>query len=705
MAKRTANRRETRPRSRSAVSREPLAARHGIPLALLCLAAFGALVLSNILTTSATYDEPVHLFAGYADLRWGDRRLIPDHPPMVKKLAALPLLFMDVWPHSIEPPSEADAASGGATYRELRDAFSLALAGPGAPQIYYHHFLFGVRGAALDRWKVADSFHLPPEESFTPRDFLNDADRLLRAARLPMAGIGIMLGAMIFLWSRELFGLAGAVLSLALYCFDPNFIAHSGLVTTDVGVSAFLFGSIWLVWRSARNFTAGNLIGAGLFAGLAVTSKYSALFILPMLLGAAIWRVVSDAPWKSTRSVEEVPPAGRRALYAASIVAAMAVAAWLVIWAAYGFRYAAVPDVRAAAAGEAAAISHTGYRPSGSIVAGALPIDSLVRQDAATVEFLEARSAAPYPEDVARWAATAKVDFPGRTLAALSHAHLLPEAFAYGVALTRFNSRARPGFLRGQHGLLGFPSFFLWAFAFKTPVGSLLLLGIGNVLFLRMKGMEGFSFILLPALVFFWIALASGLSLGLRHILPVYPFLFVAAGALGPSWERLRGRRRLLTASAAFALAAWGALIVFVPLRRPSIMVGHHLSYMNELAGGPLQGYESLADSNFDWGQDLAGLARWLEAHGVREPINLCYFGTADPRYYGIRHRNLLAGYLFEEDHGFEAVPGLLAMSASSLEGVIYTAETRTRWAEFLNAHHAELIGRAGYSILIYRLH
>ena len=704
MAKRT-GRRESRPRRHPYNSEEPLAPRYGIGLALLFVAAFGALVLSNVLTTSATYDEPVHLFAGYSDVRWGDRRITPDHPPLLKKLAALPLLFMDVWPHAIEPPSAGDERIGGATYRELRDAFALALTGTGAPQIYYHHFLFGVRQDVLDRWKVADSFHLPPEESFAPRDFLNDPDRLLKAARLPIAMIGIGLGAMIFLWSRELFGLAGAVLSLALYCFDPNFIAHSGLVTTDVGVSAFIFGSAWFVWRSAQFRSAGNVIGASLFAGLAVTSKYSALFMAPMLLGAALWRIGSRSPWSSPAEPAEESTAGRRALQVGAITAAMGVTAWLVIWAAYGFRYSAVPDVRAAAAGEAAALSHTGYRPSGDVVPGRLPLESLARQDAATAEFIAARSSAPYPEDVARWSAAAKIDIYDRTLIAFSHGHFLPEAFAYGVALTRFNSRARPGFLRGQHELFGFPSFFLWVFLFKTPLGALTLMGIGIPLFLRSQRTEGFCFVLLPALVFFWIALTSGLNLGQRHILPIYPFLFVAAGALGPRWERLRGRQRTAAGAVALLLASCGAFLVFAPPLKPVVVVAHHLSFMNELGGGPLRGYENLADSNFDWGQDLKALARWLEEHGVRKPINLCYFGTGDPRYYGIRHRNLFAGYVFEADRGFDALPGLLALSASNLEGVIYVAQTRAQWAEFLTSRHAELVGRAGYSILIYRLH
>ena len=61
----------------------------------------------------------------------------------------------------------------------------------------------------------------------------------------------------------------------------------------------------------------------------------------------------------------------------------------------------------------------------------------------------------------------------------------------------------------------------------------------------------------------------------------------------------------------------------------------HYLSYFNELAGGAENGHRVLLDSNLDWGQDLKGLKRWMDANGV-ERIKLLYFGYVDPEYYGI---------------------------------------------------------------------
>jgi hypothetical protein len=133
-------------------------------------------------------------------------------------------------------------------------------------------------------------------------------------------------------------------------------------------------------------------------------------------------------------------------------------------------------------------------------------------------------------------------------------------------------------------------------------------------------------------------------------------------------------------------------------------VVGRHISYFNELSGGPLRGHQQLVDSNLDWGQDLPALAQWLASHQVKEPVNLCYFGTADPRFHGIRFVNLFLGYVYAREVPLAGVnrPGLVAISGTNLRGVYYTEEGRAPWREFLR--DAELVGRAGYSIFIYRL-
>ena len=134
-------------------------------------------------------------------------------------------------------------------------------------------------------------------------------------------------------------------------------------------------------------------------------------------------------------------------------------------------------------------------------------------------------------------------------------------------------------------------------------------------------------------LAFLAVAATSALDLGLRQVLPVYPFLLILAG--GGVAACLRWRRPL---GAALALAgiAWVATT--------SVRVSpDYLAYFNEPAGGPARGLRWLADSNLDWGQALRRLPEWLEQRGIRE-VNLCYFGTADPEAYGLNHVALPGG-------------------------------------------------------------
>src|SRR5205807_487541 len=141
----------------------------------------------------------------------------------------------------------------------------------------------------------------------------------------------------------------------------------------------------------------------------------------------------------------------------------------------------------------------------------------------------------------------------------------------------------------------------------------------------------------------------------------------------------------------------------------------HYLAYFNELAGGPLNGWRSLVDSNIDWGQDLQGLKSWLHRHELPSPIYLCYFGTADPRYYQVIHRPVpkaLGGYPATisnrnaTDPVNNFVTGLrpgeyIAISVQNMIGPHLTPAARAVWKQILE--RCTLVDRIGYSIFIFR--
>jgi hypothetical protein len=179
----------------------------------------------------------------------------------------------------------------------------------------------------------------------------------------------------------------------------------------------------------------------------------------------------------------------------------------------------------------------------------------------------------------------------------------------------RHHKVGQPSYLLGRLSSHGSRLYFPVVFVVKTPVGLWLLTALTMVFALRRREMP---LVIIPALLFFAVACCSTLNIGARHILPVYPFLFVAAGACVERYRWL-------------VLACVVAVVFESALAWPN-----HLGFFNAAAGGSTAGHRYALDSNIDWGQDLKRLAVYLEQRGSPE-ICLEYFGTAPPEYYGIQ--------------------------------------------------------------------
>ena len=220
----------------------------------LVLGAFAVVFVSlqvwSYTRTSATFDEPGSLAAGYAALTSRDYRPAIEHPPFTRVWAALPLLTMPGVSFDTKPRSI---------------------------------------GAGRKRW------HFRARSTIGHR-FLykeNDADRLLYRARFMNVLLGVVLGLLLFCWVGEWLGFRAAVVALGLYTIEPNIAAHSSLVTTDLGVSCFMFGAIYFLWRISRQLTVSNIAGLVVCFVLAMLSKFSAAILGPVilvLLAMIAWR-------------------------------------------------------------------------------------------------------------------------------------------------------------------------------------------------------------------------------------------------------------------------------------------------------------------------------------------------------------------------------------------------------------------------------
>jgi dolichyl-phosphate-mannose-protein mannosyltransferase len=562
----------------------------------LLLLVFCLISSTAALQKSPTYDEPVHLFAGYSYLNWGDYRINPEHPPLAKILAALPLLIMNI-----------DTA--GITRAQL--------------DFVQHNKVYG--------WVLADHFFLSN----------SNAESLFFRAKLVMVGLAAMLGIFIFLWGRELFGLRAGIAALGLYCFDPNILAHSSIVHTDIPFALCFFAGTYFFWRTSNRVTWIDLFCTSLFFAFAAITKFSFLLILPIWAVLGIIRAFSAEPQQSQVTSPEVVDTRLSKLMLVSIViTTAAIFAYVVLWTAYGFRFDAVGQQK-----------------------GELQIGALLSNE----------------------------DWLSPLVLFNSKYFAFPEAWVYGLvdALKNLN---RSSYLLGETSNNGFWLYFPVAFALKTPLPTLLLFVLAVVLILlRPQLAQGHLFLLIPAFVFFSLAVWSRFNIGMRHILPVYPFLFVWLGGfvaticLSRKWW-----------------ARWGTVALGIWLISSVVRVyPDYLAYFNEVAGGPENGHKFLVDSNLDWGQDLKGLKRWMDDYGVQK-IEFAYFGTMDPSSYGINAIPALGSNRLFWRGGKDHSPTspYVAISATYLAG-LYLAD-RDTYALFRSENP---IASIGHSILVYRRH
>jgi hypothetical protein len=310
------------------------------------------------------------------------------------------------------------------------------------------------------------------------------------------------------------------------------------------------------------------LISGLALAGLFVSKMSAPLIALVALalLGLRLWR----------------GPRGRQSAALFAVLLAQAAIVLAVIWASFDFRYEAFAQPR--------------------------PGDQL---------FLS------WPEALASGGPIA------RAIGLARDHRLLPEAYLFGYAFVNAYSESRAAFWNGASSVIGWPGFFPYAFAVKTPLPELLVLALA-ILAWRRRGRDLYRCApLWVLLVVYWgFALSARVNIGHRHLLPIYPVLFILAGAVASFWERPSRLRHVVTAA-------------LVALAVESLSVWpDDLSYFNQTIGPHTNAYHHLVDSSLDWGQELPALARYLDedarANPQRAPVYLSYFGVGRPAHYGI---------------------------------------------------------------------
>lgn len=556
---------------------------------------------------SATFDEVAHLPAGYSYLTQKDMRLNPEHPPLIKDLAAFPLLFID----GINFPSE------------IKD------------------WQEDVNG----QWGFGSNFLYRAG---------NPADKMIFWGKIPMILILVLLGFYIFKATKELFGTKAALLSLFFFSFSPTLLAHGRLVTTDVGAAAGVFIATYYFLKFLNKPNRKSIVLSGIAFGLAELCKFSVILLLPFFAVLVLsWTIAKSENYKNFFKLFI------RYCFFFLIVL---IIGFVLIWSVYFYHTLNYPTEKQAQDIETMLSSH----PNKSLGPG--------------IAYL---SQNPVTKPLAQY--------------------LLGLILVFQRA-----SGSHTTYFLGEVSGAGWKTYFPTVYSIKEPLAFHLLTIIALLFatysikkpffknpFSRIKEWLKLHFpefaIILFIVIYWAVSLKSNLNLGVRHLLPTFPFVMVLVSVL---IVKLLKEPHLKFKYLILGLfISWQAISVIA-------IFPHFLSYFNELAGGPDNGYLYTVDSNFDWGQDLKRLRDWVNKEEIEE-IYLDYFGGGDAKYYlkdkyqpwwGTKNKNELPKGSY------------LAISATLLQGG--RAEpgpgfnTPCDYYRWLDAYQP--ITKIGYSIFVY---
>jgi hypothetical protein len=599
--------------------RSPYATRGATALCALLIATYAVVAWSAVSTKSPTFDEPYHALSAWVQLHRRDYRIDNEDPPLWQYWASLP-----------NGPGALSADFDGPVWRSV-------------PQQLLNQWYWGVQTLYLTNG--------------------NDADRLVMRCRAMMLVVAVAVAAAVAAAAGRLGGPVAAVVAAGLFCLDPNFLAHGPLMKNDVAFAASAFAAAAAVWAMGRRVTLGSVAAVLLAVAVTLTVKFSGCLIAAIVPALLLARAMLPAAWSAFG--RDVSTRRGRLAVAIGLSIMVAVAGYVGIWAAYGFRFRPTPaaDVW-------------------------LNLTEITDQVRTNRMLLDAGGDVPpgtRPPPGLPWVARAAL--------AVDRHGLLPQPFVAGFLFTYANSIVRPAYLCGHIRVTGWWWYFPFAMAVKTPLATIAA-AVATLAWAVRRGRaaaarHAWTILCLTALpaVLLGTAMVSHLDIGLRHVLAVYPFGFVAIGwAVAHVWGRRWGRVAVASVGlllAAESLSAWP----------------DYLPFFNVAARQALGGRLALlGDSNLDWGQDLLLLVDWQREHPGTK-LYLSYFGYADPAAYGIRYVPLPGGY----EYGPRPVPiasvgpGVVAISASNLQGTPIAPELRPWYAAWAKRTPRAVLGGSIY--------
>ncbi|MDO8537205.1 MAG: glycosyltransferase family 39 protein [bacterium] len=635
-------------------------------LCLICLLAF-SLMLWGALTDAAITDELAHIPAGYGYVRDLDYRLNPEHPPLVKAISALPLLFLN--PNF---PTEDSAWTND------------------------------VNG----QWAMGAKFLYESG---------NDADQIIHWARIGPILLTILLIYLIYVWSRELLGGWWALLPAFLFALSPTVLAHGHYVTTDIGAAFGVVLSAYYFIKFLHHPARKNLIYAGLAFGVAQIAKFSAALIVPYFTVLIFIFYLAEA----LRNCEIQNAWGRFLHFLRTCVRA---AKHLIIIFAIGYIFVVYPvyflfTINYPIAKQAADTEFILGSFAGGPTATGATCEGVRCLADLNIWMAKNPVLKPFAEYmlgilmVLQRASGGNTNyFLGEVSASGSHwyfpiTYLLKEPLPVLIAV----------FLALLYTLAGI-------------VKKIRDQGLrARDYFLNYLGVSFTEFSMFVFIVIYWAwSIRSPLNIGFRHLLPTMPFIYILTTGVAKRWVV---KFEFPKTNTIFDLIKAGSRTIFIAFLKYLFLIlllfwfaagtlfaaPYFLSYFNEVGGGVNSGYRYVTDSNYDWGQDLVRLKNFIIAHPEIDKIAVDYFGGGSQKYYlGARGEGWWSARGNPTDVGIH----WLAISVNTLQGAIQPLavgqqrkpEDEYRWLTELRPQKPgtgnvpEPDFKAGTSIFIYKL-